>query len=135
MPGGLTFGLTMRYLGMSFGIGGAPGCCAAFDTLLPPILKLFLLTIQAAETITQIAYITPGKITLLEVFMSLIGIVVRHLLEGYNRRTLKFYGPICLLFIWQWTSVRKADAPRWASGMARSCSLMTMTPFLGIFQE
>jgi len=37
--GGLTFGLTMRYLGMSLGMGVALGYCAAFGTLLPPILK------------------------------------------------------------------------------------------------
>jgi L-rhamnose-H+ transport protein len=39
--GGLTFGLTMRYLGMSLGMGVALGYCAAFGTLLPPILKSF----------------------------------------------------------------------------------------------
>ena len=38
---GLTFGLTMRYLGMSLGMGVALGYCAAFGTLLPPIFKLF----------------------------------------------------------------------------------------------
>ena len=35
--GGLTFGLTMRYLGMSLGMGVALGYCAAFGTLIPPI--------------------------------------------------------------------------------------------------
>lgn len=35
--GGLTFGLTMRYLGMSLGMGVALGFCAAFGTLIPPI--------------------------------------------------------------------------------------------------
>jgi L-rhamnose-H+ transport protein len=39
--GGLTFGLTMRYLGMSLGMGVALGYCAAFGTLLPPVFKLF----------------------------------------------------------------------------------------------
>src|SRR6201996_6120823 len=37
--GGLTFGLTMRYLGMSLGMGVALGYCAALGTLLPPIFK------------------------------------------------------------------------------------------------
>ena len=37
--GGLTFGLTMRYLGMSLGMAVALGYCAAFGTLLPPIVK------------------------------------------------------------------------------------------------
>src|SRR5512139_2254676 len=35
--GGLTFGLSMRYLGLSLGMGVALGYCAAFGTLLPPI--------------------------------------------------------------------------------------------------
>ena len=35
--GGLTFGLTMRYLGMSLGMAMVLGYCAAFGTLLPPI--------------------------------------------------------------------------------------------------
>src|SRR5205823_5448776 len=35
--GGLTFGLTMRYLGMSLGMAVALGYCAAFGTLVPPI--------------------------------------------------------------------------------------------------
>jgi L-rhamnose-H+ transport protein len=37
--GGLTFGLTMRYLGMSLGMAIALGYCAAFGTLVPPIVK------------------------------------------------------------------------------------------------
>ncbi len=35
--GGLTFGLTMRYLGMSLGMAVALGYTAAFGTLMPPI--------------------------------------------------------------------------------------------------
>src|SRR3989442_9352020 len=35
--GGLTFGLTMRYLGMSLGMAMVLGYCAAFGTLMPPI--------------------------------------------------------------------------------------------------
>jgi L-rhamnose-H+ transport protein len=35
--GGLTFGLSMRYLGMSLGYALALGSCAAFGTLIPPI--------------------------------------------------------------------------------------------------
>lgn len=36
--GGLTFGLTMRYLGMSLGMAVALGFCALFGTLIPPLL-------------------------------------------------------------------------------------------------
>ncbi|MEI8039888.1 MAG: L-rhamnose/proton symporter RhaT [Verrucomicrobiota bacterium] len=74
--GGLTFGLTMRYLGMSLGMGVALGYCAAFGTLLPPIFKTFIPTIPVAETIGQIASTTPGKVTLFGVFICLAGIVV-----------------------------------------------------------
>jgi L-rhamnose-H+ transport protein len=35
--GGLTFGFTMRYLGMSLGMAMVLGYCAAFGTLIPPI--------------------------------------------------------------------------------------------------
>ncbi len=74
--GGLTFGLTMRYLGMSLGMGVALGYCAAFGTLLPPIFKMISPNIPVAETIAQIASTTPGKVTLLGVLICLIGIGV-----------------------------------------------------------
>ncbi len=74
--GGLTFGLTMRYLGMSLGMGVALGYCAAFGTLLPPISKLFLPSVPVAETIAEIASTFSGKITLLGVLICLIGIGV-----------------------------------------------------------
>ncbi|BCU78601.1 L-rhamnose/proton symporter RhaT [Luteolibacter sp. LG18] len=37
--GGLTFGLTMRYLGIALGMAVALGFCAAFGTLVPPIFE------------------------------------------------------------------------------------------------
>jgi len=37
--GGLTFGLSMRYLGMSLGYALALGYCAAFGTVIPPIFQ------------------------------------------------------------------------------------------------
>src|SRR5256714_7123839 len=37
--GGLTFGLTMRYLGLSLGMAGGLCLCAAFGTLLPPTFR------------------------------------------------------------------------------------------------
>jgi L-rhamnose-H+ transport protein len=74
--GGLTFGLTMRYLGMSLGMGVALGYCAAFGTLIPPIFKTFMPDIPVAETIAQIATTAPGKVTLLGVLVCLIGIGV-----------------------------------------------------------
>jgi L-rhamnose-H+ transport protein len=74
--GGLTFGLTMRYLGMSLGMGVALGYCAAFGTLLPPIFKMIVPTIPVAESIAQIASTRPGQITLGGVLVCLIGIAI-----------------------------------------------------------
>ncbi len=72
--GGLTFGLTMRYLGMSLGMGVALGYCAAFGTLLPPIFKSFVPSIPVAETLGQIAATKSGQITLAGVAVCLLGI-------------------------------------------------------------
>jgi L-rhamnose-H+ transport protein len=74
--GGLTFGLTMRYLGMSLGMGVALGYCAALGTLLPPVFKMFFPNIPVAENIAQIASTTSGQITLLGVLVCLLGIAI-----------------------------------------------------------
>ena len=74
--GGLTFGLTMRYLGMSLGMGVALGYCAAFGTLIPPIFKSFMPGIPVAQSIGQIAATNAGRMTLLGVLVCLIGIAI-----------------------------------------------------------
>jgi L-rhamnose-H+ transport protein len=74
--GGLSFGLAMRYLGMSLGMGVALGYCAAFGTLLPPIIKTFVPTIPVAESIVEIASTRPGQVTLLGVAVCLVGILI-----------------------------------------------------------
>lgn len=72
--GGLTFGLTMRYLGMSLGMGVALGYCAAFGTLVPPIFKAFMPDIPVESSIVEIAKSTPGQVTLAGVAVCLLGI-------------------------------------------------------------
>lgn len=72
--GGLTFGLSMRYLGMSLGMGVALGYCAAFGTLLPPVFKGFLPAIPVPETILQIVGNPAGQITLAGVAICIFGI-------------------------------------------------------------
>src|ERR1035441_10598076 len=72
--GGLTFGLTMRYLGMSLGMGVALGYCAAFGTLVPPMFPTFFPKGAVVETIRQIAATTPGQVTLAGVAVCLLGI-------------------------------------------------------------
>jgi L-rhamnose-H+ transport protein len=64
--GGLTFGLTMRYLGMSLGMAVALGYTAAFGTLMPPIFR--------GEFATQVLGTRSGVIILAGVVICLLGI-------------------------------------------------------------
>lgn len=66
--GGLTFGLTMRYLGISLGMAVALGFCAAFGTLIPPIFH--------GEFATKVLGTTSGLVILLGVGVCLAGIGV-----------------------------------------------------------
>ncbi len=74
--GGLTYGLTMRYLGLSLGTGVALGYCAAFGTLLPPLFKQFMPIPGVAESLTEIASSIPGRLTLAGVAICLGGIAI-----------------------------------------------------------
>lgn len=74
--GGLTFGLTMRYLGMSLGMGVALGYCAAFGTMVPPIAKSLFKSIPVESSLGDIMSSTPGLITLAGVGVCLAGIFV-----------------------------------------------------------
>ncbi len=65
--GGLTFGLTMRYLGMSLGMAIALGYCAAFGTLMPPLI---------AGELFKIIVTPPGIATMIGVGVCLLGIAV-----------------------------------------------------------
>jgi L-rhamnose-H+ transport protein len=54
--GGLTFGLTMRYLGLSLGYALALGFCATFGTIIPPIFdKTFVDLISTPSGLTVLA--------------------------------------------------------------------------------
>jgi L-rhamnose-H+ transport protein len=64
--GGLTFGLTMRYLGMSLGMAVALGYTAAFGTLMPPIFR--------GEFARQVLGTRSGLIILGGVVVCLLGI-------------------------------------------------------------
>src|SRR6202453_957527 len=65
--GGLTFGLTMRYLGMSLGMAVALGYTAAFGTLMPPIFR--------GQFATEVLGTTSGLTILAGVGICLLGIV------------------------------------------------------------
>jgi L-rhamnose-H+ transport protein len=68
--GGLTFGLTMRYLGMSLGMAIALGYCAAFGTLVPPLVKGEF----ADKLLDQSGTSVGGPIVLFGVLVCLLGI-------------------------------------------------------------
>ncbi len=65
--GGLTFGLTMRYLGMSLGMAMVLGYCAAFGTLMPPLFAGTFGTLLATK---------PGLVILGGVAVCMLGIAV-----------------------------------------------------------
>jgi len=65
--GGLTFGLSMRYLGMSLGYSLALGCTAAFGTIIPPVYY---------RTFLQMLRQPSGRVTLAGVLVCLAGIAV-----------------------------------------------------------
>ncbi len=65
--GGLTFGLTMRYLGIALGYAIALGLCAAFGTLMPPLFNG-----ELGEILSHV----PGQVILLGVAVCVAGIAV-----------------------------------------------------------
>lgn len=64
--GGLTFGLTMRYLGLSLGMAVVLGLCAAFGTLMPPIFR--------GQFMTLVVGTSSGRVILFGIFVCLAGI-------------------------------------------------------------
>ncbi|MHC4619528.1 MAG: L-rhamnose/proton symporter RhaT [Planctomycetota bacterium] len=87
--GGVTFGLSMRYLGMSLGYALALGFCAAFGTIIPPI---------ATGAFGELVARGSGLTTLGGVVVCLAGIAVcgwagmfkeRELSEEKKRETIK----------------------------------------------
>ena len=88
--GGLTFGLTMRYLGMSLGMAVALGYTAAFGTLMPPIFR--------GEFAKQVLGTRSGLIILVGVAVCLLGIAFagaagvskeREMSEAQKRASIK----------------------------------------------
>ncbi|MGC6083940.1 L-rhamnose/proton symporter RhaT [Enterobacter hormaechei] len=65
--GNINYGLTMRYLGMSMGIGIAIGITLIIGTLVTPVLN---------GQFGQMLSTTGGKMTLLGVFIALVGVVI-----------------------------------------------------------
>jgi len=66
--GGLTFGLTMRYLGMSLGMAVALGYTAVIGTLVPPIMH--------GEFGSKVLGTTSGQIIVIGILVCMLGITI-----------------------------------------------------------
>jgi L-rhamnose-H+ transport protein len=73
--GGLTFGLSIRYLGIALGYAIALGFCTAFGTLMPPIFS---------GQMSSILHETSGQVILSGVGMCMLAIAVSGL-AGYSK--------------------------------------------------
>jgi L-rhamnose-H+ transport protein len=65
--GGLTFGLSMRYLGLSLGMAMSLGFCAVFGTLVPPVFE---------GKIAGLVATTSGQVVVLGIAVCLAGIAI-----------------------------------------------------------
>src|SRR5689334_6450000 len=65
--GGLTFGLTVRYLGLSLGTAMPLGYCAAFGTLMPPLFR---------GEMAHVLHMQSGRVILVGIAICLAGIVI-----------------------------------------------------------
>jgi len=81
--GGLTFGLTMRFLGISLGMAVALGLCAAFGTLIPPIFS--------GVFVPQVLRTSSGRVILLGIFVCLLGITAAGLAGIFKERAMSPY--------------------------------------------
>ncbi len=78
--GGLTFGLTMRYLGLSLGMAVVMGLCAAFGTLMPPIFD--------GTFVPHVLGTTAGRVILLGIAVCLAGIAIAGMAGVYKERAM-----------------------------------------------
>jgi L-rhamnose-H+ transport protein len=78
--GGLTYGLTMRYLGLSLGMAVVLGLCTVFGTLIPPIFQ--------GEFAAKLLETTSGNIILLGLLITMMGIAVVALAGARKDATL-----------------------------------------------
>lgn len=73
--GGLSYGLGIRYLGMSLGNSVVLGFCAAFGALVPPIYYNLVPT-EGKTTFTEMLAATGGQVVLLGVLVCIVGIAI-----------------------------------------------------------
>lgn len=73
--GGLTYGLGVRYLGMSLGNSIVLGFCSAFGALVPSVYYNFY-PVEGKVSFTDMLSNTGGRLVLLGVLVCLIGIAI-----------------------------------------------------------
>jgi L-rhamnose-H+ transport protein len=73
--GGLTYGLGVRYLGMSLGNSVVLGFCAAFGSIVPPIYYS-INPMEGKISFTDMMLTPGGKLVLIGVLVCLIGIAI-----------------------------------------------------------
>jgi len=78
--GGLTFGLTMRYLGLSLGMAIVMGLCAAFGTLMPPIFR--------GQFVSQVLGTNSGRVILIGIGVCLVGLAIAGVAGIYKERAM-----------------------------------------------
>ncbi len=74
--GNLTFGLSVRYLGMALGYAVALGFCMAFGTLIPPLHNGLLGTQDDWDKLVRLVTTLPGLTVLVGVGVCLLGIAM-----------------------------------------------------------
>jgi L-rhamnose-H+ transport protein len=77
--GGLTFGLTMRYLGLSLGMAVALGLTTVIGTMGPPVFR---------GTLGALASTSSGQITFLGIAVVVVGIIIVALAGGAKEKQL-----------------------------------------------
>jgi L-rhamnose-H+ transport protein len=111
--GGLTFGLTMRYLGLSLGMAIVMGLCAAFGTLMPPIFS--------GTFVTQVMGTTSGRVILLGIFICLVGIAIAGLAGVYKERSMSIEEQQSAIQAIQEFALRKGFLVALLSGVMSAC--------------
>jgi L-rhamnose-H+ transport protein len=77
--GGLTFGLTMRYLGLSLGMAVALGLTTVIGTMGPPVFR---------GTVHELAATPSGQITFVGIAIVVVGIVIVAIAGGAKEKQL-----------------------------------------------
>jgi L-rhamnose-H+ transport protein len=123
--GGLTFGLTMRYLGMSLGMAVALGYTAAFGTLMPPIFR--------GQFSSEVLGTRSGLVILAGVGVCLLGIVFagaagmskeKEMSDEQKRRSIKEFDLRRGLLVATFSGVMSAC---FAYGLAAGDPIKTLT--------